>query len=465
MISPKSTVVRDTGHKWSLPILIIFLMMIWSVLFANTFTLPFFWDDLHLIRHYSLPELLSTLHGPADPDGIETPGLRPVATLVFDLQGTFFGEHMVLQRVFIIILMSGLLWAVGLLLRDVGLSYHHVIVVLVLFTSSRVFASLVLWTVMGYIILTYTFMVLAALFYLRWIKSDRGHQLALALTFAVLAAFSREEAYTLPVILPLIWWLSTPNRKDYRRPIAGALGILAIIVFHYILRTVFIAGAPQPGLHLSQFGDAVFAAWFPGGAVTRGLVDGALKLFWAGFLAFLAVVFIHFGDHRRREVVFSTSVLGLLLCTPALAVFRAFGIALPTLTFLTAIAIAVIDVQRGFSSGRYGQGPWRSAILCACLIGLAFGVVAGIRRSVYVAQSLDENAVGAVIWDGTMLFDMHKNPVTIPENRRQALAAHLNALGIHSRADVIQLIDQRNSGDLGNLKPPLFAEKYPYLSF
>ena len=190
--------------------------------------------------------LLSTFHGPFDPDGVETAALRPIATLVYHLQGTVFGDHIILQRAFVTILMGGFLWSVGLLLRETGLSFRHIVVVLVLFASSRVFASLVLRLAVSHLILAYTFMVLTALFYLRWIKRDCGHLLALTFGFAALAVFTREEAYTLPVALPLLWWLSSPHKSNYRRPIAVALGVAAIVALQYILRAVFVPDAPQP---------------------------------------------------------------------------------------------------------------------------------------------------------------------------------------------------------------------------
>ena len=34
--------MRDCWSKWQLPLLIIFLMLIWSVLFSGTFTRPFY---------------------------------------------------------------------------------------------------------------------------------------------------------------------------------------------------------------------------------------------------------------------------------------------------------------------------------------------------------------------------------------------------------------------------------------
>jgi hypothetical protein len=469
-MSPQRTTQRDSWSKWQLPLLIIFLVLIWSVLFSGTFTRPFEWDDLHLIRHYSFSDLLSAFHGPVDPDGVETPALRPIATLLFHLQSTLLGEHMILQRAFMAILMGGLLWSVGLLLREAGLSFRHIVVVLVLFASSRVFASLVLWISLGSVILAYTFMVLTALFYLHWIKRGSGYLLALTFGFAALAVFTREEAYTLPVALPLLWWLSSPHKVDYRRPIAATLGVAGIVALQYILRAVFISDAPHPTLRIDQLWQAFQSAWMPGGSDYVGRHDHLFSFMWTGFLFFLAAVFIRFSDKRRLELVVGICVLGLVLCTPALAIARAFGIALPSLAFFTAISVAVADVQDSLSSGRYGHALWRPAIFAACLIGLAVGVTAGVRRSVYVAEALDENAAGMVIVNGEFLYDMYPKPVTIPESRRRAILAHLNSLGIRSREDVVRLSDSVNMARRPmtqplKLKPPMFLEKYDYLSF
>ena len=459
--------VGDVRSKWPLPLLIIFLMLIWSVLFSGTFSRPFEYDDLHFIRHYSISELLSTFHGPNDPDGIETPALRPIATLFFHLQDALFGEHMILQRGFMVIVMGGLLWSVGLLLREAGLSFRHIVVVLALFASSRVFASLVLWIVLGSLILAYTFMVLAALFYLQWIKRGSRHLLALTFVFVALAVFTREEAYVLPLALPLLWWLSAPHKTDYRRPFVATLGVVAIVAVQYALRTAFISDAPQPGLQidqLKQLGHAFQSAWMPGGAINVPH-DNLLYLAWTGFLFFLAAVFICFSDKRRVELVFGICLLGLILCTPALAVARSFGIALPSLAFFTAIAITLDDIRDGFSSGSYGQGLWRPAILAACLIGLALGITAGVRRSFYVAEALDQNAVGMVFRNGHFLFDLYEKPATIPESRRRATLEHLNVLGIRSREDVIRLEEWRAESDPPILKPPMFYERYDYEAF
>ncbi len=63
-------------------LLAVLTMLLWSAVFSSTYGYSFYWDDLHFIRPYSWAEILSTFHGPTDPDGIETMALRPIATLI-----------------------------------------------------------------------------------------------------------------------------------------------------------------------------------------------------------------------------------------------------------------------------------------------------------------------------------------------------------------------------------------------
>ena len=91
-------------------------------------------------------------------------------------------------------------------------------------------------------------------------------------------------------------------------------------------------------------------------------------------------------------------------------------------------------------------------------------MTAGIRRSTYVAEAVHENAAGSVISNGELVFEMF-GPLTIPESRRRAPLAHLNALGIHSREDVIRLRDsvsamRRPRAQPLKLNSPMFLEKY-----
>jgi hypothetical protein len=449
---------NDLLSEWQLAILIVIVLALWSAIFLHTFMRPFVWDDLHLIRPYSISELLSTFYGPNDPDHIETPGFRPIATMLFHLQGTLFGENMILQRSFMVILIAAFLWTVGLLLREVGLSLYHVVIVFLLFVSSRVFASLTLWLVMGSLLLAYTFMALSMLFYLRWCKQSSRNLWILMLVFTCLAAFTREEAYTLPIALPLIWLLSTQDRSAYRRPMMGALGAFAIVVCHYVLRSILITGAPQPRLNFSGVLASIFSAGVPGGIQLVGSADRLLGLCWILFLAYVAVAFWRTADRQKFQLVLGICLLGVVLSAPALAVPRSFGIALSALAFFTAIAVAVAELCR-HDAERWQSPVSAQAVLFICAVGLTVGIATGVRRSIYVAQSLDENSVESVVHNGKLLIDRR---VTMPMPRRERFMAYLAARGVTSRENLMSLAAQVHPSAL---TPPLFKAKYDYLSF
>src|SRR5215510_2943930 len=354
----RGRIMTRISPTWKPAVLAGLTMLSWSAFFATTYGYPFYWDDLHFIRSYSLTEILSTFHGLNDPDGIETRALRPIATLLFCFQGTIFGESVVLQRVFMAGLMGGLLWVVGLLLREVGLSFRHIAVVFVLFGSSRVFASLMLWITLGSVILSYIFIILTALFYLRWLDSDRSRYLALTLGFAALTIFTREEAYTLPVVLPLLWCIASPIRTNWRRAVAGAFGVTLILVIHFILRWIFVPDAPPIRLSPKAAGRvliSVQSAWMPGGYEVFGHADKLISLLWQVFMGSLVLIFVRISSSRALAQFFGVCALGVILCTPALGEARSFGIAMPTLAFFTAISVVIFEVNQLSVSIPYGQ--------------------------------------------------------------------------------------------------------------
>src|SRR5260370_35238056 len=82
------------------------LLLIWSAVFAATFSYPFHWDDFHLIRRYTGTEILSVFHGVGDPDKIETPGLRPARILFYNPEMLPWGENMLLHRLSLLCFMA-----------------------------------------------------------------------------------------------------------------------------------------------------------------------------------------------------------------------------------------------------------------------------------------------------------------------------------------------------------------------
>jgi len=449
------------------------LLLAWSALFASTFRYPFFFDDFHLIRSYTGSEIRSAFHAVIDPDKIETPGLRPCSIFLYNFQGTLFGDNVVAQRVFMVVLTGTFMIAAGTLLLEVGLSFLQLATVFTLFVSSRVFASLVLWVCLSHLILAYIWIALTAYFFVRWAKRGRGFLFVLMLVACTLATFTREETYTLPVVLPLLWLISSFDREKWRRVAIAAFSMLAIVCFHYWLWHFLVPNALSPEFKLSaakRFFGAMAAAWLPCGSNWIGFTDNFIGITWVTFLIGLVLLFIPLARPHSRWRFLGVCCLGVLLSLPALGVARSFGIALPTLAFMSAISIAIGEIHIQMQSGARFQKWQRCAALGAIILGLAVGVFGGIRRSNYVAEGMHENSATRMVRDGRFLFNMFDRPATIPEPRRQAGLARLAAFGIHS-ADDVRSLDKTLKENPGQYRQPtsasngLFLPKYDYLSF
>jgi hypothetical protein len=449
------------------------LLLAWSALFGSTFRFPFFWDDFHLIRSYSGPEIRSAFHAVVDPDKIETPGLRPCSIFLYNFQGTLFGENVVAQRIFMVALMGIFMIAVGTLLLEMGLSFVQLAIVLTLFVSSRVFASVTLWICLSHLIMAYTCIALSAYFFVVWTKRGRWFFLVFTLAFATLGTFTREETYTLPVVLPLLWLISFYDPSQFRRVMAAAISIFAIVCFHYWLWHFLVPNALSPELKLSAIKrvlETVAASALPGGFTWIGFSDTLVTIIWITFLGVLVLLFIRLANPRVRWQFIGVCFLGLLLSLPALGVARPFGIALPTIAFMSAISIAIGGIYNRVRANAQFRNWQRYATLGVIILGLAIGIASGIGRSKYVAESMYENAATRMVRDGKFLFDMFEHPATIPASRRQAGLDRLKAFGIKSADDVRSLEkalkanpDQyRQTSATSNV---LFLPKYDYLSF
>ena len=449
------------------------LLLIWSGLFLSTYHYPFYWDDFHQIRPYSWNELLSTLHGWSDPDKIETPALRPSVAFLLAVQGSIFGENIVSQRIFMTILMEILLFVLGVFLSELGCDLFQIGVVFTLFVFSRVFASLTLWVTLGSLILCYIFMVLAGYLFLLWIKHRRILHVFLMFVCAVVAVFTREEAYVLPLALPLVWSLSSRPWRAWRHMLVAVLGVLTIAAVHFALRRVFVPEAPSPDLTIAKakmFLISIESAWLPGGVTTIGFADSLMAALWIGFLIGLVVMVARLNRSRSRWRVVGTCFLGCVLCLPALGIPRSFGIAMPALAFMTAIAIAVSEVWRQIESAKHSH-QWRQyAFVGYVILGLAVGIAGGIRRSMYVAESLHQNCVPRVEDDAQCIFNLRERYATVPEERREAGRTRLAALRIYNTTDLWRLDkDSREHPERyernRQTRETLFLPKYDYLSY
>ncbi len=174
-------------------------------------------------------------------------------------------------------------------------------------------------------------------------------------------------------------------------------------------------------------------------------------------------------SNRALLQFFSLCGVGLVLCAPALGVFRSFGVAMPAIAFFSAISVAIFEVIDRISS-MYARSWWRTAIVSILAIGICVGIGGGIRRSMYVAEALHENSAVTVSRNARFLFDGFPKPATIPPRRRQAGLDRLARLGIRSPSDLEGLLrDIKEAPRQLKLnrdsRAALFLSKYEYLSY
>ncbi len=460
-------------RKWTLALLAGLMLLIWSTLFASTYRYPFFWDDFHCIRQYSGQELLSTFHGWDDPDKIETPALRPVVALLFAFQGFGFGENVILHRLFLTALMWILLFTLGLLLAELEFNTFQVALVFALFVFSREFATVNLWILMSSLVVCYVLMFLTALLFILWVKQGCWLHFCLMSVCGLVAVFTREEAYVLFAAPLLIWGLLPNYRKLWRRALIAALCLLAITAIHVFLRLIFVPEAPSPRFTIDSLDKVLLcleSSWFPGGYDTIGLDDRLLADLWIGFLVLLLILFVRIGRLLKLWQAAGVCCLGCLLCSPTIAIARSYGLALPTLAFMTAISIAIMEVYRQTELTGGSDKRRQYALISFVALGLLVGISGGLRRSMYVAESLHENCAPRILLDATFLFDLYERPATVPEKRREAARSRLAASGILTVEDLRRL--ERNC----NLYNPEYVQnrqsrtapflpKYDYSSF
>lgn len=447
------------------------LLLVWSALFADTFRYPFYWDDFHLIRSYTGPEIRSAFHAVIDPDKIETPGLRPCSIFLYNFQGSVFGENIVAHRIFMVVLMGTFMIATGTLLLELGLRFVQLGLVFALFVSSRVFASLVLWISLSHLIFAYIWIVLTAYFFIRWTKTARWWFFVPMLITCMLATFTREETYTLPVVLPILWMTSSIDLAPLRRVITAAVSLLAIVGFHYWLWHFLVPNALSPQISFSagqRLFRAMAASWLPCGLKWSGIADIWIAIAWITFLLGLVFWFLRFANSSARLQFLGVCCAGALLSLPALGVARPFGIALPTIAFMSAVSIAIAGIwNRRLVPNELPNRP-PPVLLTFLIIGIAVGIAGGIYRSNYVAQSLQEDSAVRAVRDGQFLFDLFDHPATIPPERRQNGLARLEHFGIRTAEDVKAL--EKNVHSHRDAIPRqsgngLFLSKYDYLSF
>ena len=240
----------------------------------------------------------------------------------------------------------------------------------------------------------------------------------------------------------LIWALLPDYRKFWRRPLIAALCLLAITAIHVFLRRIFVPDAPSPKFNadaLLTFWLCIKSSWLPGGYNTIGFVDGLFADLWIAFLVLLFILFVRIARLIKLLQTAGACGLGFLFCTPAIAVAHSYGLTLPTLAFMTAISIAIMEVWRQTQLKAKSGRIQLYALVSFLALGLIIGITGGLRRSIYVAEFLHQNCAPRMLFDAKFVFDLYERPPTVPERRKAAARSRFAAAGIVTIQDIQRL--------------------------
>lgn len=244
--SPRAHASSQTAsHSWRLTALtFVGLLAVALLLALPSIKAPFFWDDLHLIRVHTPRELADVWVGTWDTDHIETPGFRPLTAYFNHFRALIFGESVVGQRLFLLVLFAGLLTLAAELARTLFAAtfWQRFLAGLMALVHVRSVYHY-LWISDGIHLLAGLFVIGAILSLLRGLSSGRGLWLWISGLCVGLALLTREDAL---VVLPL----------------------LVLLGAAFLLR----GEAPRPALERARTGLAIYAA----ALVTLG----AACLFW-----------------------------------------------------------------------------------------------------------------------------------------------------------------------------------------
>ncbi len=414
-------------------ILCLFLWGIFLGFGKNSLDAPFHHDTLHLVRAYSLDELLNAWRGKWDPDGIETPGFRPLTTLFYHLEARLLGESPKAHRIFLIGLFSLFLTlAVALASLCFGISFRQgVLAGLFSFLHIDNFIHYT-WISDGIHLVCEICTIGSILALLLFL--EKKHWLFLAASFFLVAAglFTRESglvAYPLLVLFGLAYWLH--RRPEPEMPLRALFlygaALLCLLVIFWILRSLIVPDRFPlrfSGIDylwslkeiLLFLGDSThLVLWMPNYILFQSL--------WMFFLGTLFMVYLFLIPRSLRTSGGWLVVAALIAAAPGFTFARSNLLLLPITFFSFFIATVLSEFTRKSFSR-----------LAAVLIISFLFISAGAKlTSEVLEEQRSPNLDWINIWTewvyGKYSF------TTIPEPRLKIMKTQLNSLGIYSVED------------------------------
>ncbi len=389
-----------------------------------------FWDDAHLVRAFSPDELQHALTGNWDPDNIETPGYRPLTVLFDHVRATVFGESVVAHRVFMLALFAVYATLLARAGMHLGMGYWQVALAGVIIICAKNNWWNLVWITDGARVFGAVLSAIALLLGLRYAATSRIPALLLALLFATLALFTREEFLAVYPLLVLVIVAAGVIRSDpctirdalapalaalrQALPVAALLLLIAIVFLGMRASLVPEATARTP----QRFGGFIHLIW---SAYPMGWLPSsdtlALQAIWTLMGASLLVLAALYLSWRARMRASLWILCAAVACAPGFLVWRPNLLLLP----LSFVAYAVADI-----AGEVGRRSRPLAAWSAIIV--LFLIVTSAARSIAAQESMGPDS-SARLWADAQLVNSPV-PLAIPEARYERMRERVSAAGI-----------------------------------
>jgi len=415
---------------------------------------PMVFDDLHLVRTFSGSELAAAWTGHWDPDGLETPGFRPLSLAFNHARAALFGERVVGHRHAVAALFALFLALLVPLGRRLDLGPGAAVAAGLVMLFTRYSAYHLVWITDGNHPLQGLAFVGAALLLVEGLARGSRVRLAASLLVIALGLCVREDTLA---ALPALAWIAFARGPRPRAAVyTMGLGVLAAALLAW-RRSVVPAAQPRDP-DRAGFVRAVVHAFDPVGVGGFDLASRVLSHGWWAILALTLAALVATGDRAAWRSAAGWALAAVAACTPGLLLQR------DDLLFFASLFVA-LTLATSWQAIWAARPPLRPLVLA----GLAWAIVGGGWTGARLAENFHPASARAIDWNTEFLYGRYAS-AHIPEERRRRVAAQLDALGVRGgeqpRLRVRALITEAREAERRRPTPdgrvfyPLLPEPY-----
>lgn len=411
----------------------IIVSLVWLFFFnLNILNESFIWDDLHLIRKYSLKEISESFYSNWDSDNIETFSYRPFSVVIYALLG-YFGENFLAVRITIFIFMILLIYFSSIFFKNIGFKFSEIFIFIILITFSKIYSTLFFWMTLAPLIFCYICFFLTLIFFNEWLTSNNKKSYYLSIFFSALGIFTREELYYIPLVILLIFLLQ--GYKKFLNKLYFLFPFFFIVLVHIVLRKYFVPEADNFNLtnnglffgntqvSISNLFKALKASFLPMGLISLKKIN---IIFWLGLIWIINFFLLFMFSKKEKNLIFLFIVV-ILTNLPSLAVPRSFGIFVPS-TFALAFIIKIF-LNLKFSQNSKFIKFFNVIIAITILIG----VLSGILRTQKHFEAMNSKSFYIVKYNSDNIYGYKDRNIllSIPIKRVKNKVEELNKLNIN----------------------------------